>query len=67
MLVFLGKLLESRARARASAAIEALIKLQPQTARVERDGVITEIPVAQLRVGDTFIVRPGDAVTVTRA
>ncbi len=63
-LVFLGKLLESRARARASAAIEALIKLQPQTARVERDGVLTEVPVAQLRVGDTFIVRPGDSVPV---
>jgi Cu+-exporting ATPase len=63
-LVFLGKLLESRARARASAAIETLIKLQPQTARVERNGVITEIPVTQLRVGDTFIVRPGDAVPV---
>jgi Cu+-exporting ATPase len=63
-LVFLGKLLESRARARASAAIEALIKLQPQTARVERNGVVTEIPVAQLHVGDSFIVRPGDAVPV---
>lgn len=63
-LVFLGKLLESRARARASAAIEALVKLQPQTARVERDGVVSEIPVAQLHVGDTFIVRPGDAVPV---
>ena len=63
-LVFLGKLLESRARARASAAIEALIKLQPQTARVERDSVISEIPVAQMRVGDIFIVRPGDAVPV---
>ena len=63
-LVFLGKLLESRARARASAAIEELVRLQPQTARVERDGVIAEIPVAQLRVGDTFIVRPGDAVPV---
>ena len=63
-LVFLGKLLESRARARASAAIEELVRLQPQTARVERDGMIAEIPVAQLRVGDTFIVRPGDAVPV---
>jgi len=63
-LVFLGKLLESRARARASAAIEELIKLQPQTARVERDGAIVEIPVANLHVGDTFIVRPGDAVPV---
>lgn len=63
-LVFLGKLLESRARARASAAIEELIKLQPQTARVERDGAIVEIPVAAMHVGDVFIVRPGDAVPV---
>jgi Cu+-exporting ATPase len=63
-LVFLGKLLESRARARASAAIEELMRLQPQTARVERNGEVREIPVAQLRVGDTFIVRPGDAVPV---
>lgn len=63
-LVFLGKLLESRARARASAAIEELIKLQPQTARVERDGALVEIPVAALHVGDVFVVRPGDAVPV---
>jgi len=63
-LVFLGKLLESRARARASAAIEELMRLQPQTARVERNDEVREIPVAQLRVGETFIVRPGDAVPV---
>ncbi|MDH4151498.1 MAG: heavy metal translocating P-type ATPase [Betaproteobacteria bacterium] len=63
-LVFLGKLLESRARARASAAIEELIRLQPKTARVERDGAIAEIPVANMRVGDVFVVRPGEAVPV---
>ena len=63
-LVFLGKLLESRARARASAAIEELLRLQPQTARVERDGQIIEIPVAQLRKGEVFIVRPGESVPV---
>jgi len=63
-LVFLGKLLESRARARASAAIEELIRLQPKTARVERDGAVVEIPVAELRVGDIFVVRPGEAVPV---
>lgn len=63
-LVFLGKLLESRARARASAAIEELLRLQPQTARVERDGHIVEIPVAQLRKGEVFIVRPGESVPV---
>jgi len=63
-LIFLGKLLESRARARASAAIEELIRLQPKTARVERDGAVVEIAVADLHVGDVFIVRPGDAVPV---
>jgi Cu+-exporting ATPase len=63
-LVFLGKLLESRARARASAAIEELIRLQPKTARIERNGDIVEIPVADLRVGDVFVVRPGEAVPV---
>jgi Cu+-exporting ATPase len=63
-LVFLGKLLESRARARASSAIEELIRLQPQTARVERDGVITEIPVSEIRVGEVFVVRPGEAIPV---
>lgn len=63
-LVFLGKLLESRARARASAAIEELIKLQPQTAHVERDGTVIEIPVSQLQAGDLYIVKPGDAVPV---
>jgi len=63
-LVFLGKLLESRARARASAAIEELIRLQPKTARIERNGGIVEIAVADMRVGDVFVVRPGEAVPV---
>ena len=63
-LVFLGKLLESRARARASAAIEELIRLQPKTARIERNGDIVEIPVSEIRVGDVFVVRPGEAVPV---
>ncbi len=63
-LVFLGKLLESRARARASSAIEELIRLQPKTARIERDGGVVEIPLAEIRIGDVFIVRPGEAVPV---
>ncbi|RPJ47631.1 MAG: cadmium-translocating P-type ATPase [Betaproteobacteria bacterium] len=63
-LVFLGKLLESRARARASSAIEELIRLQPKTARIERDGSIVEIPVSEIHVGDVFVVRPGEAIPV---
>ena len=42
-LVLLGKLMESRAKSKTSAAIEELMKLQPKTARVERDGAIVEI------------------------
>ncbi len=63
-LVLLGKILEARAKAKTSAAIEALMKLQPQTARVERDGQLVEVPVASLIPGDRFVVRPGEAVPV---
>ena len=63
-LVLLGKLLEARARARTSAAVEALLRLQPPTARIERDGQIVELPVAQVVAGMVFVLRPGDAVPV---
>ena len=62
--VLMGKLLEARAKAKTSAAIEALIRLQPQTAWVERDGSLTEVPVASLSPGDLFWVRPGENVPV---
>jgi Cu+-exporting ATPase len=63
-LVLLGKLLESRAKARTLVAIEALSRLAPKTARVERDGQVLEIDVALLAPGDVFIVRPGESVPV---
>jgi Cu+-exporting ATPase len=63
-LVVLGKLLEARAKAKAMAAIEALVRLQPKTARVERDGGLVEIDAALLVPGDVFIVRPGESVPV---
>jgi len=67
-LVLMGKILEARAKAKTSAAIETLMKLQPQTARVERmiDGMaqIVELPVASLIPGDIVVVRPGEAVPV---
>ena len=61
-LVLLGKLLEARAKARTSEAIESLIRLQPKTARIERDGQWVEIAVDALMPGDVFMVRPGDSV-----
>ena len=63
-LVLLGKILEARAKAKTSAAIESLMKLQPQTAHVERGDQLLELPVASLIPGDVVVVRPGEAVPV---
>jgi Cu+-exporting ATPase len=63
-LVLLGKLMEARAKAKTSAAIEELMKLQPKTARVERNGTIVEINASDVRVGDIFIVKPGENMPV---
>ena len=63
-LVLLGKLLEARAKGKASSALEALLKLQPKTAQVERDGVMQTLPVADMQVDDVFLVRPGESVPV---
>lgn len=63
-LVLLGKLLESRAKGRASNALEALINLQPKTAHVERNGVVQELAVEEMQADDVFLVRPGESVPV---
>ncbi len=63
-LVLMGKLLEARAKAKTSSAIEALVRLQPQSARIERDGQLVDVPVDALKPGDVFIVRPGESVPV---
>lgn len=63
-LVLLGKLLEARAKGKASSALEALLNLQPRTAHVERDGVMQELAVEQMQVDDVFLVRPGESVPV---
>lgn len=63
-LVLLGKLMEARAKGKTSAAIEALIRLQPKKARIERNGEILEVPASSLQVNDIFIVRPGENLPV---
>jgi Cu+-exporting ATPase len=63
-LVLLGKYLEARAKASAAQSLEALIRLQPRTAWVERNGTLAEVDVATLQPGDAFVVRPGDAIAV---
>ena len=61
-LVLLGKWLESRAKRRTLAAIDALRALRPETARVRRDGAEFEVPLDRLAVGDLLVVRPGERV-----
>jgi Cu+-exporting ATPase len=63
-LIVLGKLLEARAKGRTSEAIKKLIGLQAKTARVVRDGVEADIPIAEVVRGDVVIVRPGEKVPV---
>jgi P-type Cu2+ transporter len=66
--IFLGRILEARAKSRATAALEALISLQPQTARIigkdrpEQTGI--EIPVEQVRIGEWVRVLPGEKIPV---
>ncbi len=63
-LILLGRLLEARAKGRTSEAIRKLIGLQAKTARVERNGRETEIPIEEVVAGDTVIVRPGERIPV---
>jgi P-type Cu+ transporter len=61
-LILLGRFLEARARRRSSAAIRALLELGAKEARVLRDGQEVLVPVEELRVGDRFVVRPGEKI-----
>ena len=63
-LIKLGKLLEVRAKGETSEAIRELIGLQPNTARVVRQGVEYDIPIADVVVGDLLLVRPGERIPV---
>lgn len=61
-LFSLGHALEHYAMGRAKRAIEALAELAPQTAMVRRDGVVSELPVEQLVIDDTVIIKPNERV-----
>lgn len=60
----LGSALETRARGKTSAAIRALIGLQPRTARVLRDGKESDVPIEEVGLGETLRVRPGEKIAV---
>ncbi len=62
--VLLGKWMEARAKGRTSEAIQKLMSLQAKTARVLRDGQTVDIPIEEVQIGDTVLVRPGEKIPV---
>lgn len=63
-LILLGKLFEAKAKGRSSEAIKKLMGLQAKTAIVVRDGVEKEIPLEEVVIGDTILVKPGEKIPV---
>lgn len=63
-LIKLGKMLESRTKGRTGGAIRKLMGLRPKTAFIQVDGREEEIPLTQVSVGHTVIVRPGEKIPV---
>ena len=63
-LITLGKYLEAKAKGRTGDAIRALMDLSPKTASVRRNGAVLEVPVEDVLVGDTVIVRSGGSIPV---
>ena len=64
-IISLGHWLEARASARAGSAVRALLEMQPETAeRMDETGTSTDVPIAEIVIGDRLIVRPGTRVAV---
>ena len=63
-LITLGKLLEAHSKGKTTDALKALMKLAPDTASVIRDGNEVKIPAKEVKVGDIFVVRPGESIPV---
>ncbi|MDA8433845.1 MAG: heavy metal translocating P-type ATPase [Nitrospiraceae bacterium] len=64
VLILLGRLFEARAKGQTSEAIKNLIGLQAKTARVVRGGAEADIPVEDVEIGDSVVVRPGEKIPV---
>jgi Cu+-exporting ATPase len=62
VLILLGRFFEARAKSRAGAALKALLELGAKEARILRDGAEMLVPIGELRVGDRFVVRPGEKI-----
>lgn len=63
-LITVGKMLESRSKGKTTSALRGLMNLAPKNATVIVDGVEKVVPVTEVGIGDTFIVRPGESIPV---
>ena len=63
-LILMGNAMEARAKRQTSSALRALASLQPKTARVLRGEAEQDVPVEEVRHGDTVVVRPGERIPV---
>ncbi|MBO4902840.1 MAG: heavy metal translocating P-type ATPase [Lachnospiraceae bacterium] len=63
-LITVGKMLEARSKGKTTNALKGLMDLSPKTAVLLRDGVESIVPVEEVKVGDRFVVRPGESIPV---
>lgn len=63
-LITVGKLLEAISKGKTTNALKSLMKLAPQQATIEEDGVEKIVPIEKVQVGSIFIVKPGENIPV---
>ena len=63
-LITVGKMLEARSKGKTTDALKSLMKLAPKTATLLRDGAEVSVPIAEVKKGDQFVVRPGENIPV---
>ena len=63
-LITVGKMLEARSKGKTTDALKSLMKLAPQTASLLQEGAEVTVPIAQVKKGDLFVVRPGENIPV---
>lgn len=63
-LITVGKMLEARSKGKTTDALKGLMKLAPKTAVIIKNNIETEVPIDEVQIGDIFVVRPGEQISV---
>lgn len=64
VLITVGKMLEAHSKGKTTDALKSLMRLAPKTANIVRDGTESTVPVEEVKLGDIFVVRPGESIPV---